>query len=351
MNICLFLPNWLGDVVMATPAIRAIRRRVGPQARIVGILRPNLSGALDGTGWLDETWCYHPGSDDPRWKTSSLVRRLKAEKWDAAVLFPNSWRSALVAWLARIPVRIGYGRHHRGKFLTHALAWEYSREQGWRVPMVQYYLRLAETLGCPAESPRLELRTTPDGESLADRVWEDLGLPGDGRVVAMHVGSAGASVKVWPAEYFEELARLIVRNTNHSVLLLCGPSERKIVRGMVRRIQDGRVVSLADQPLHISLLKSCIRRCGLCVSTDSGPRHVAAALGRPVVTLLGPTPEELIANPCVPGLNLRVPLSCAPCLRRTCKLGHHRCMRDMTPAWVFEQLAPFFLEHVSARAA
>lgn len=351
MNICLFLPNWLGDMVMATPAIRAIRRWAGPQARIVGVLRPNLTGVLDGTDWLDETWCYHPRGDDPRWKTPNLVRRLAAEKWDAAVLFPNSWRSALIAWQARIPVRIGYGRHHRGRFLTHALDWKYSREEGWKVPMVQYYLRLAETLGCPPESPRLELQTTPQGEILAARVWQDLGLPKDGRVVAMHVGSAGASVKVWPTEYFEELARLIVSRTDHSVMLLCGPGERKIVRGICRSVRDPRVVSLADQPLHISLLKSCIRRCGVCVSTDSGPRHVAAALGVPVITLLGPTPEELIANPFVRGMNLRVPLPCAPCLRRTCRPGHHRCMRDMTPAWVWEQLAPLLVKEVAARVA
>jgi len=351
VNICLFLPNWLGDVVMATPAIRAIRRWTGPQARIVGILRPNLSGVLDGTDWLDETWCYHPRGDDPRWKTTNLVRSLAAEKWDAAVLFPNSWRSALIAWLARIPVRIGYGRYHRNKFLTHSLAWEYSREDGWKVPMVEHYLRLAETLGCPPESPRLELRTTPQGESLATRVWDDLRLPTDGRTVAMHVGSAGASAKVWPSEYFEELARLIVRNTDHAVLLLCGPGERKVVRKIVRNARDPRIVSLADQPLHISLLKSCMKRCGLCVSNDSGPRHVAAALGVPVVTLLGPTPEELIANPCIEGLNLRLPMPCAPCLQRTCEPGHHRCMRDMTPEWVFERLTPFLLGHAPARAA
>jgi len=351
VNICLFLPNWLGDVVMATPAIRAIRRWVGSEGRIIGIMRPNLAGVLDGTNWLDETWCYDPRCDDPRWRTANLVRRLSIESWDAAILFPNSWRYSLLAWLTGIPKRIGYGRYHRGRLLTHSLPWNYSRREGWTVPMVQYYLRLAEALGCPPESPKLELQTTPEGESLASRVWADLGLSENARVVAMHVGSGGASAKLWPGEYFGELARWIVDRTDSAVLLVCGPGERKTVRRMVRDLRHPRIVSLADQPLHISLLKSCLRRCALCISNDSGPRHVAAALGVPVVTLLGPTPESLIANPSVRSMELRISMPCAPCLRKTCAPGHHRCMREMLPDWVFQQISPFFASEKSRQAA
>ena len=123
------------------------------------------------------------------------------------------------------------------------------------------------------------------------------------------------------------------------VLVLCGPQERERARQIVQEAGSSRVVSLADQPVSLAATKACLARSRLLVSTDSGPRHVAAALDRPVVTLLGPTLPIWIENPTVHGPLVRTQLDCLGCAERMCPLGHHRCMEDLRPERVLEEVA------------
>ena len=359
MKIAVFLPNWLGDVVMATPTLRALRRHFGPQARMVGIIRPYLADVLAGTSWLDEQWFFHPRGKDRSLHWPAVARRMRAEQFDLAVLLTNSLSTAWVAWLGGAKQRIGYVRYGRGPLLTGKL---YPRRVGSRLvpaPMVETYLELARALGCGEESPRLELATVPADERSADAVFGRLGLRGDGRVVALNSSGAYGGSKLWPVEYFGQLARRIVAELDHDVLVTCGPNERDIAREIVRLAAgkgdrsnlcaaplgpfrqigpvpfSGRIVSMADQPMDLGTAKACIRRCRLMVSTDSGPRHVAAALGLPVVTLFGPMLPVWSENPTQRAINLVLDLDCIGCHRRTCPLGHHRCMRDLTVDRVF----------------
>ena len=207
------------------------------------------------------------------------------------------------------------------------------------VPMVESYLALARAIGCPEESPQLELNVTAAESEQAARVWHDLGLRTDGRVVALNSSGAYGAAKLWPAEHCAALARQIVEQLDHDVLVLCGPGERDAARQIAARAGSPRVFSLAAQAVSLGLTKGCLARCRLMVSTDSGPRHIAAALGKPVVTLLGPTLPAWIENPSVRGPMLRTELDCLGCGKRTCPLGHHRCMRDLTPERVLGEVA------------
>jgi heptosyltransferase-2 len=335
MKIAIFLPNWLGDLTMATPMLRAMRRHFGPQAHVAGILRPYLADVLAGTAWLDEQWFFDPREKDPDRHGSAVARRMRAERFDMAVLLPNSLRTAIVAWLGRAKERIGYVRYGRGPLLTGKL---YPRRVGNRLlplPMVHTYLELAQVLGCGEESPRLELATVEADERSADGVFQRLGLPGDGRVVAMNSSGAYGAAKLWPVEYFGLLARRVVDELDHDVLVTCGPKEREIARTVVRLADSPRVFSMADQPMDLGTAKACIRRCRLMVSTDSGPRHVAAAFGLPVITLFGPMLPIWSENPTQQAVNLLLDLDCIGCHRRVCPLGHHRCMRDLSVETVF----------------
>lgn len=351
VNVCLFLPNWLGDLVMSGPALRAIRRGLGQSARLIGITRPNLAGLLAKGTWLDEEWYFDPRGDDPRFGTTCLIRKLRAVRWDMGILFSNSFRTALVAVAGGIPVRIGYARHGRRLLLTHPIRFPGFRGKICPVPMVDYYLGLAAAAGFPSEDRHLELSLSPWGMICADRIWYDLSLHRADRVVAMHVAGAYGAAKSWPREHFIELARKIVANTTASVLFVCGPRERLTVQSIVREVNNPRVVSLADHPLDLQTLKACLARCHAMVSTDSGPRHVAAALGRPVITLFGPTSPVVTANPTVEGVDLQLRLECVPCGERACPQGHHRCMRDLSPETVFHHLSPLLREPELRRAA
>jgi heptosyltransferase-2 len=339
MNVAIFLPNWLGDLVMATPALRALRRRFPPPCRIVGIVRPHLMETLAGTPWLDELWGFQAKSTDPSQRRWALIRRMRRQRFDLAVLLTNSLHTAALAWLGGARQRVGYRRDGRGLLLTHKVEPPHTGRSFAPEPMVRSYQRLAEAAGCPPFEPQLELAVTAAEEELTEQVWQRLGLRHDGRVIVINSSGAYGSAKLWPAEHCAALARRIVDELDHDVLVLCGPSEEDSAREIVRRAQRSRVVSLAGQPIGLGLSKGVIRRSCAMVSTDSGPLHVARALGKPTIALLGPTAPIWIENPTIENAVLQLPLDCSACYQRTCPLGHHRCMQDLTPELVFVALA------------
>jgi heptosyltransferase-2 len=351
VKIAIFLPNWLGDLVMATPAIRAVRAEFGPEASVAGILRPNLAGLLAGTGWLDEEWHFDPHAGQADLGHGALLRRLRQARLDLVLMLTNSLRPAVLSWMAGVPRRVGYARSGRGLFLSEKPPVERRGRQIVPAPMVDYYLKLAEAAGCRNLSRRLELALTDDDREAAVGVWSNLGLRDDGRMIALNSSGAYGAAKLWPPEHFAELARRVVDQLDHDVLVICGPAEREIAREIVRLAGRDRVFSLADQRLGLATSKGCFARCRLAVSTDSGPRHMAAALGKPVVTLLGPTLPVWIANPAVTGVDVQADVDCLGCGRRVCPLGHHRCMKELAPDTVYRQVARLLEETYSERAA
>lgn len=336
MNVGVFLPNWIGDVVMATPTLRALRRRVGRDGRLVGIMRPYVSQVLAGTPWLDDELFYDPKSRNPYLRGRMLVRLMREERFDAVVLLTNSLRTAALAWLGGAKRRIGYARSLRGPLLTDRLTplvdgrtW-YGAAQYRPAPVLDYYLELAYAFGCEQESARLELATSAADERAADDVWRRLGLPAGKRTIVFNSGGAFGAAKLWPNEYFAELARRLVAETGRSVLMLCGPAEKDVARDVVARANDPRVVGLHDEKLSLGLSKACVRRAEMMVTTDSGPRHFAAAFGVPVVSLFGPTHIEWSENHFADAVHLQKRLPCGPCQQRVCPLGTHQCMRELS---------------------
>jgi heptosyltransferase-2 len=335
MRIVVFGPNLIGDTVMATPTFRALRRGF-PGSRLVGVIRRHVAPTLEGTPWFDELIPSDPHAGARGSGSCAVVKRLRRERFDLAVLLPNSFRSALMAWLAGIPRRLGYERHGRGLLLSERL--HHPRDARGRrlpVPIVESYLKLARHLGCPVESVRLELATTASDEDRADRAWRALGLTPGERIVCLNTGGAFGPAKSWPSEYFGELARRLAEEAGAHVLVLCGPGERGAAREITARAGHPRVVSLADQELSIGLTKASIRRASLLITTDSGPRHFAAAFGTPVVALFGPTHIAWTRTHHPRAWHLHHPVPCGPCQRPICPEGHHRCMRELTPESVY----------------
>lgn len=327
MRIGIFLPNWVGDVVMATPALRALRAHFGDRARLVGILRPYVSQVLASSPWLDETLVYDRKSVSG---LRQLIVRLRRERLDCVLLLTNSLSTGLFAWLAGTPRRIGYARDGRSWLLTDPLTTPRDH-RGW-IPRsaVDHYLDLTRVLA-PGEFSKLpELATTTRDEHLADRVWSDLGWRRDDPVMVLNTGGAYGAAKAWPEEHFGRLARRMVEQWRVRVLVLCGPAEREAAQ-RIRRVGDHPWIrSLAEYPPGVGLTKACVRRAHAMVTTDSGPRHFAAAFRVPVVTIFGPTDPRWSHNyhPCSIDLQLDVP--CGPCGRRVCPWKHHRCMRELT---------------------
>ena len=335
MNIGVMLPNWIGDVAMATPALRALAAHFGSLDRITGIMRPYVADVLSGTGWLSDTILYDPRSRLPQLRTWQVIGEFRRRRFDLLLLLTNSLRTGAVAWLGGARERVGYARNGRRWLLTKAL--DPPREAGRLAPIsaVDYYLNLAYAVGCPSASPRLELTTTKADEAAADEVWRALGLNSAKSVIVLNTGAAAGSAKCWPTEHFTELARRLANRGDAAVLVVCGPAEREAVAEIERRAAHPLVKSLANQTLSVGLTKACIRRSQLVVTTDSGPRHFAAAFEVPVVSLFGPTDPRWADNYHPREIQLRQELPCSPCAKKVCPLGHHRCMRELSVEHVY----------------
>ena len=335
MKVVVFCPNLIGDTVMATPALRALRRGY-PGATILGVIKPHVAPTLDGTTWLDALVLFDPKARDRRHHTPAVWSRLRAERADLAVLLPNSFRSALLAWAAGIPRRIGYARGGRGLLLTDRLTVPRDAD-GARlpVPAVDYYLAIVRHLGLRVDSVRTELATTADDEAAADRAWSALGLTPDKPVVCLNTGGAFGPAKSWPEPHFSELARRLATESGARVLVVCGPGERAAARAIVAGAGHPDVVSLSGLDLSIGLTKASVRRSALMVTTDSGPRHFAAAFNVPVLSLFGPTNIAWTRTYHPHAVHLYRPVPCGPCQKPVCPLGHHRCMTELLPDDVF----------------
>ncbi len=331
MRVAVFLPNWIGDVVMATPAIRALRKLVGDEGQLIGVMRPYVAETLMGTPWLDEEILYKPDASSNDLKTRAAMAKLRSARPDVAVLLTNSLRTGWMAWGSGARERIGTARKLRRWLMTTHVAEP-------NVPTIDAYLNVAYAAGCGVEPPRLELGTADEDETAADAVWRVLNLPVNNRVVVFNSGGAFGAAKHWPAEHFAGLARRLAHEHNLHVLVNCGPAERDIARTIVAGADDRRVVSLADFDVPLGLTKACIKRSRLLVTTDSGPRFFGIAFGKPVVTLFGPTPASLTTTHYDLETTLSLDLDCQPCMQRVCPLGHHACMRDLTVEQVYTKV-------------
>lgn len=332
MKLALFLPNWVGDAVMATPALQALRAEFR-QAELVGVMRPVIDDVLAGLELFDLVLLAHSRAATHEFSGRHLVRRLRQMGCDTAVLFPNSWRSAWWAWRSGARRRIGFSRDGRGWLLTDRLT---PRPKSQPHPVMDEYLRLAERLGCRNLGYPLKLAVQPAERATLEEFWRRHGGRPRRPVVCLNTGGAFGPAKNWPREYFAELARRLAHELERTVLVVCGPAERDDARWIAAQAHHPHVLSLADAPLSVGLTKAAIAEAELLVSTDSGPRHFATAFGVPSVVLFGPTHPAWSDTRDPRAVFLQIPVDCGPCQQRACPWKHHRCLRELSVEHVFQ---------------
>jgi heptosyltransferase-2 len=332
MTLVVALPNWIGDVVMATPTVRAVRARF-PEERIVLLGRPYVRPVIEPNPWTD-AFIEMPKSATGLWRAARSARRERAA---AGLLLANSLRAALALWAGGAARRIGYDRQGRGPLLTDRLPPD--AEAGRFVPVSQitYYLRLAAVLGAPTDDVRMELFPTASDESAAAAAYEALGLDA-GRTLLLAPGAAFGPSKRWPAPCWARLVAVAREELGLQAAVLCGPTEAGEAEAILAEAR-GRCATFHRSGITPASARAVVRRARAMVAVDSGLRHYAAALGRPVVALFGPTdirwtetwyPKEVRVQGVVP---------CGPCQEGVCRLGTTECMWRITPEEVLEALA------------
>ncbi len=323
-------PNWLGDTAMCTLALRALRHKF-PNARFTVAGNPACCELLEDLPWIDELFRLLPKSS-----LLPLMRQAKVlapMAKDLTVVFPHSFRSALLARLIGSTRRVGYARDGRAPLLTHALAPH--MEDGHIIPlyMTQEYLDLVREVGAVDDGAGLELGLRDNLAPLLDPL-----LAGEGPLVAIAPGATFGPSKRWMPEAFVATADTLAANYGARLVLLTGPDEGDLREEMVARA-PARFIVPAPEIAGIGIMKAIIARCDLLICNDSGPRHIAVAFKRPVVCIMGSTSPSYTNSPYEKGIRIRLDLECSPCQKPACPLEHHRCMRDITPEQVVEAAA------------
>ncbi|HHY85228.1 MAG TPA: lipopolysaccharide heptosyltransferase II [Verrucomicrobia bacterium] len=345
--------NWLGDAVMTTPAVIRLRERF-PNAHLVMLCPAKLEGL----------WRHHPAIDEvlPVERDSSVfatAKRIRAGRFDAAVILPNSPRSALESWLARVPVRVGYARS-RAWLLTHPvparagavrmrkrtpreiqrLIQSGARTREPEPPpaahQIHEYLWLVGSLGADTRPVAPQIQVL-DAE--VEAVRKRFGLEDAKRpVFALNPGAEYGPAKRWPLSSFAEAAREIQRTTGCVWLILGGSADRPAASELETAVgRDSLVRNIAGET---SLRELCavLKLVRVLLTNDTGPMHVAAAVGTPVVVPFGSTSPEL-TGPGLPGDSrhalLKSTVPCAPCFLRECPIDF-RCMNGIRPQTVVD---------------
>ena len=319
-------PNWVGDIVMATPVFACLRRAFAG-ARLVGAVRGYARGILADGPWFDEVI----DADDKSWGgLVRLSREIRQVRADLAVVLPNSFRSVLPVRLGGARCIIGYKRGLRSLLLTDGPVAARDGRGFAAAPMGDYYMGLCRFLGLEegAESkPRLYIGA--EQEAQGQRLLERYGITPEDRVIGLNVGAKFGSSKCWPAGYFARTADLLQEHLPAKLLLLVGPGEEPIaeaIRGQTR----ADVIDTGPDRVDLALLKPLVRRCNLLITNDTGPRHYAVAFDVAVVVIMGPTDPRWTAAHLERTIVLRRELPCSPCHLKTCP-SDHRCMREISP--------------------
>lgn len=325
--------NWVGDAVMTIPALRKLRR-VLPKAHIT----------LATSSWAQELFSEADYLDDLLiqnnrgfWSVFKNSAQWRERKIDLAVIFPNSFASALVPALARVPLRIGYASDRRKPLLTHALPlpeWRGSKHE------IFYYLNIVSELQrllgdeLVAQEPDISIQISEASHKAGRDLLRTAGCNENQPVVALCPGSINSRAKRWPAERYAKLADHLIDRLHAQVVLMGSKEEADVSLEVTRQMRNQPIVLTGETNLGQAV--AVLSNIDLLITNDTGPAHIASSLGRPTLVIFGPT-NPLTTRPySSSGEILRHPPDCAPCMLRDCPIDH-RCMTAISPEEVFER--------------
>jgi heptosyltransferase-2 len=323
-NILVRSTNWLGDAVMTTPAIRAVRESF-PEAHITMLANPLVANLFTPHDCVDEVMIYdrkgrHAGFSGK----FAMAAELRECGFDLAILLQNAFDAALLAWLARIPRRMGYRTDGRRLLLTHGVRIGKEHE---RLHHVNYYLAMLAKWGIATSKNELHLTVTPEEDMATDARLAECGIEKDDFLLCINPGAAYGSAKRWYPDRFAAVANELARRWRAKIVIT-GSSSEAVMAGEIESILGGQCLNLSGKT-SVRELIALIKRCNFIITNDSGPMHVAAAFDVPLVAIFGPTDNTTTSPFSNCAEVVRKEADCAPCLLRECPTDH-RCMAAVT---------------------
>jgi lipopolysaccharide heptosyltransferase II len=329
--------NWLGDLAISLPALRAIRAAFATSIITVMVKR-ELAGFFDGMTWVDEVMPYSVrrglrGFADRR----KIIGKIREHRFDLAILFPNSFQSAWWATLGGVPRRAGFIADHRRAMLTHPAVAQGDALSGHQR---DYWLAMIrETMGImpAADAGELKLEVAkPHWEKMSNWLVGNRVSP-DAPLIAIAPAAAYGPAKEWPLVRYAALIDLLSEEGGAECVLVGAPSERTLCAQVAATSRSNPIVAAGQT--NIGELIALLSLCNGFAGNDSGAMHLAAALAIPTVGIFGSTNPQRTGPDGPRAGVIYHRLECSPCLERTCRFGHYNCLREITPGEVARQLA------------
>jgi heptosyltransferase-2 len=337
MNILVRGTNWVGDAVMSVPALRELRR-IFPAARISLHTRSWARGIFEDAEFIDEIVTFDKTAAKIK-DSFAQAKTLREKRFDLAVLFPNSFESALITKLAGIPRRFGYAKEGRSFLLTDAVeipAWKNQRHE------VYYYLNLIaeienaffRTQTVVQAAPQIDLPVSAARRQAARNILLENGLDLNKKTIALGVGSTNSTAKRWHAESYAALNDELQTKTGANVVLIGANDEQEVSRIVFDKSLKKPFVLTGKTSLAEAV--AILSEIDLLVSNDMGLAHIAPAVGTKTLVVFGPTNEKTTQPFSENARIIRRDVECSPCMLRVCPIDH-RCMTGISPPEVFKQ--------------
>lgn len=335
MKILVRGTNWIGDAVMTIPALRELRR-IFPSAQISLHTRKWAQGIFQDASFIDEIIAFEKTGSKIK-DSLSQSKQIKKQNFDLAVLFTNSFESALVYKLAKIPRRFGFAKEGRSFLLTDSVpmpSWKNERHE------VFYYLNLIAEIensyfgrkSVLENAPDTKLEISDERKIEARKVLEKNGVDLSKKTVALGAGSTNSRAKRWQAESYAKLNDLLQNDLNCNVVLV-GAFDEIEVANKVANFSNKKPIILTGKT-DLSEAVGILSEIDLLISNDMGLAHIAPAVGTKTLVIFGPTNEKTTQP--INSEIIRKNVDCAPCMKRDCPIDH-RCMTQISPEEVFEK--------------
>ncbi len=328
MKILIRGTNWVGDAVMQIPALRQIRR-VFPDAHITLCTRDWAKGIFADADFIDEILPINANES-----VFSQSKKLRESDFDLAILFTNSFQTALIAKFGKVKTRFGYANEGRSFLLTNSIkkpSWKNERHE------IFYYLNLISEVekhyfGRVSEQiPQFDLQVSDERKMLARKLLSENGVDLTKPIIAFCAGSTNSRAKRWLTGSYAKLNDKIQRELNANVVLIGDKSELDVSLEVVDNAEFKP--SLMTGKTSLAEAVAILSVCDLLVSNDTGPSHISAALGTKTIVMFGPTNPKT-THP-IGAEIVRKNVDCSPCMLRDCPIDH-RCMTQISADEVFE---------------
>ena len=321
--------NWVGDAVMTTPVIRAVRKNF-PGSRITVLAKPWVVPVYGSNPHVDEIMVYDTaGRHKMGIGTLRLAADIRRRQFDLAILLQNAFEAALLVFLAGVPLRVGYNTDARTLLLKPSVRLDPALR---KKHLIDYYLGILTGAGLETDGRRMDLFISPADQAAGDQLISQTKVSFSGRMVGVNPGATGGTAKRWFPDRYATLCRRLAEKYDTRVLIFGGPADRALGEEIVAAAQ-GCCINMAGRTT-LGQAFALIRRCDLFVTNDSGLMHAAATLNVPQVAVIGSTDPVATAPDSAASTLIREPVPCSPCLKNDCPTDH-ACMDRITVDRVF----------------